>query len=89
MRVLEWMIRRIEGQAAGREHVYGLSPTYDDLHWDGLDFSRESFERVNSTDAAAWRAEFKLHGELFDRLRERLPPRLEAERRKFANRVAG
>jgi len=90
MRVLEWMVRRIEGQAAASsEHVYGVSPSYEDLRWDGLDFSRESYDRISSTDDAAWRAEFKLHGELFDRLRDRLPPQLEAQRRKFADKVAG
>jgi len=38
-------------------------------------------------DAAAWRTEFDLHGELFDRLRDRLPSRLEAKRREFAASV--
>jgi len=89
MRVLEWIIRRIEGGAAAHEHVFGLSPAYEDLSWDGLEFSRESFERVSSIDRDAWRAEFKLHGELFDRLRDRLPRQLEAQRRKFASAVAG
>jgi phosphoenolpyruvate carboxykinase (GTP) len=89
MRVLDWMVRRIEGRAAGHEHVFGLSPAYEDLRWDGLDFPRESFERVASNDPNAWRAEFKLHGELFDRLRDRLPAQLETQRRKFASAVAG
>jgi phosphoenolpyruvate carboxykinase (GTP) len=89
MRVLEWIVRRIEGKAAAHEHVFGLSPAYEDLSWDGLEFSQESFELVGSTDHAAWRAEFKLHGELFDRLRDRLPGQLEAQRRKFAAEVAG
>jgi phosphoenolpyruvate carboxykinase (GTP) len=88
MRVLEWIVRRIDGNAAAHEHVFGLSPAYEDLSWDGLEFSRESFECVSSIDEAAWRAEFKLHGELFDRLRDRLPGRLEAQRRKFAADVA-
>jgi phosphoenolpyruvate carboxykinase (GTP) len=83
MRVLEWMIRRIEGKAHGAEHVYGVSPRYEDLHWDGLDFSREAFARLMSIDGAQWRAEFDSHGELFDRLRDRLPEQLEALRRKF------
>src|SRR5262245_21103263 len=90
MRVLEWMVRRIEGKAAASsEHVYGVSPAYEDLRWEGLDFSRESFDRVSSTDDAAWRTEFKLHGELFDRLRDRLPAQLEAQRREFADNVGG
>jgi phosphoenolpyruvate carboxykinase (GTP) len=89
MRVLEWMVRRIEGKAGGQEHVYGVSPSYDDLHWGGLDLSREAFARMTFTDAAEWRAEFDQHGELFDRLRDRLPGQLEAQRRRFASRVAG
>ncbi len=40
MRVLQWMLDRIEGTAAGAENVFGISPRYDDLNWDGLDFSR-------------------------------------------------
>ena len=88
MRVLEWMIRRIEGKAGGHEHVYGFSPSYEDLHWDGLDLSREAFGRMTSTDPAEWKAEFDQHGELFDRLRDRLPAQLEAQRRQFSGRVA-
>src|SRR5690606_38521320 len=39
MRVLRWMIDRIEGRADGFELVFGTSPRYEDLHWDGLSFS--------------------------------------------------
>jgi phosphoenolpyruvate carboxykinase (GTP) len=67
--------------------VFGVSPSFEDLRWEGLDFSREAFDRVSSMDAAAWRTEFDLHGELFDRLRDRLPSRLEAKRREFAASV--
>jgi hypothetical protein len=38
MRVLAWMIGRVEGTAGRRENVFGTSPRYEDLHWDGLDF---------------------------------------------------
>jgi phosphoenolpyruvate carboxykinase (GTP) len=89
MRVLEWMVRRIEGKAGGQEHVYGISPSYEDLRWDGLELSREMFARMILTDGADWQAEFHQHGEWFDRLRDRLPPELEAQRRRFASRVTG
>ncbi len=89
MRVLEWMIRRIEGKAGGHEHVYGVSPSYEDLHWDGLDISREMFARMTSTDPVEWKTEFEQHGELFDRLRDRLPAQLESQRRRFASQVSG
>jgi phosphoenolpyruvate carboxykinase (GTP) len=42
MRVLKWMIDRIEGKAQGTEHVFGVSPTYEELNWTGLNFTPSS-----------------------------------------------
>ncbi len=39
MRLLKWMIDRVEGKAQGTDHVFGVSPRYEDLNWTGLDFS--------------------------------------------------
>ncbi|MDE2255232.1 MAG: phosphoenolpyruvate carboxykinase (GTP), partial [Betaproteobacteria bacterium] len=38
-RVLKWMIERLEGTAEGEGHFFGISPRYEDLDWNGLDFS--------------------------------------------------
>jgi phosphoenolpyruvate carboxykinase (GTP) len=76
MRVLKWMIERVEGRAAGSEHVFGISPRYEDLTWDGLDFTRAQFDVVTSIDPSAWRRELELHTELFDQLAARLPAQL-------------
>ncbi|UCE30645.1 MAG: phosphoenolpyruvate carboxykinase (GTP), partial [Burkholderiales bacterium] len=76
MRVLAWMLGRIEGQADGVSHVFGTTPRYEDVLWDGLEFPRESYERITSIDAEAWRKELELHAELFEQLRERLPDQL-------------
>ena len=32
-----------EGKAGGQDNAFGISPRYEDLHWDGLNFSREQF----------------------------------------------
>jgi phosphoenolpyruvate carboxykinase (GTP) len=42
MRVLKWMIDRLEGKAAGNETMFGVAPTYGELNWTGLDFSASS-----------------------------------------------
>ncbi|MEM5327294.1 phosphoenolpyruvate carboxykinase (GTP) [Paraburkholderia sp. JHI2823] len=73
MRVLEWMVRRIEGNASGGEHAFGVSPRYDDLNWSGLNFTQAQFEQVISVDPDAWRAELALHAELFETLAHGLP----------------
>ena len=76
MRVLAWMIERIEGKGKGKEHVTGISPSYEDLNWTGLDFSAEQFNTVTSMDKAAWLKELELHDELFKQLEHHLPKEL-------------
>jgi phosphoenolpyruvate carboxykinase (GTP) len=87
MRVLEWMVRRIEGEAQGDTHAFGVSPRYDDLNWRGLDFTPAQFEQVISVDAEAWRAELVLHAELFEKLAHGLPPALRQTRETLEQRL--
>ncbi len=88
MRVLEWILGRVEGHAHGQANAFGFSPRYDDLRWDGLAFSREQFERVIGIDRAAWQQELKLHQELFDQLVHHLPAELPATKARIEERLA-
>ncbi|HVW51739.1 MAG TPA: phosphoenolpyruvate carboxykinase (GTP) [Trinickia sp.] len=88
MRVLRWMVGRIEGQAQGVEHAFGVSPSYEDIDWSGLEFTREQFEQVISVDDADWRSELSLHAEFFDSLRQRLPAALTATKAQIESRLA-
>jgi phosphoenolpyruvate carboxykinase (GTP) len=76
MRVLKWMIDRLEGKATGQQTMFGVSPTYAEINWSGIDFSAEQFTSVTSIDKAAWQAEFKLHDEHFAQLSYHLPKAL-------------
>ena len=88
MRVLKWMLDRIEGKAQdGTEHVLGTSPKYTDLRWEGLDFSEADFEKVIAIKPEEVRAEFKHHDELFERLGERLPTTLRETRKALEERL--
>ncbi|MEY2802652.1 MAG: putative Phosphoenolpyruvate carboxykinase [Pseudomonadota bacterium] len=88
MRVLKWMIDRIEGTAKGTEHVFGVSPSFEELNWTGLNFSAEQFKTVTSIDKAAWQQELKLHAELFEQLAHHLPEELKATKAKIEQRLA-
>jgi phosphoenolpyruvate carboxykinase (GTP) len=88
MRVLKWMIDRIEGKASGTDNVFGVSPTYEELTWTGLDFSPSQFNTVISIDKAAWQKELQLHAELFQQLAYHLPAQLESTRVKIEQRLA-
>jgi phosphoenolpyruvate carboxykinase (GTP) len=89
MRVLKWMLERVEGRAQGVEHVFGVSPRFEDLTWNGLDFSREQFDTVIGIDKAAWAEEMQLHGELFQQLAYKLPAELTARKQQIETQLAG
>jgi len=88
MRVLKWMIDRIEGTGQGNDHITGVSPSYEDLNWTGLDFSAEQFQTVTSMDKAAWLKELELHSELFKQLEHHLPRELDETKAAIEKRLA-
>ncbi|GAA4333418.1 phosphoenolpyruvate carboxykinase (GTP) [Pigmentiphaga soli] len=88
MRVLKWMLERIEGKAGGVEHVFGVTPSYQDLSWDGLSFNAQQFEKITAIDPEAWKAELELHDELFKLLHHGLPAELAEVKRKLNQRLA-
>jgi len=87
MRVLKWMIDRIEGTAKGKENVFGISPSYEEITWTGLSFSPEQFKTVTHIDKAAWVEELKLHEELFTQLAYHLPAEMTATKAALAVRL--
>ena len=76
MRVLKWMIDRIEGTGQGTDNLIGVTPSYKDLTWTGLPFTAQQFEAVTSINKAAWTQELALHTELFKQLEDHLPKAL-------------
>jgi phosphoenolpyruvate carboxykinase (GTP) len=88
MRVLKWMLDRIEGKVAGQDNLFGVSPTYEEINWTGLDFSRAQFDSVTHIDKADWQAELGLHSELFTQLAYHLPKELVATKAQIEQRLA-
>ena len=88
MRVLQWMIRRIEGTAQGTETAIGITPRYGDLNWNGLDFTQTQFDQVTSIDTVDWQTELGLHAELFQQLAYHLPAEMTAAKATLEKRLA-
>jgi phosphoenolpyruvate carboxykinase (GTP) len=88
MRVLAWMLARVGGHGGGEEHLFGTSPRYEHLHWDGLDFDREQVASVIGVDHAAWRDELDLHENLFKQLAHHLPEPLLATKARLEARLS-
>ncbi len=74
MRVLHWMFQRVEGHGSGMETPIGLVPRYTDLLWDGLDFSKVSYQSLVHLPAQDWTNEILLQEEFFQSLGDKSPP---------------
>ena len=87
MRVLKWMIDRIEGKAMGVDNGFGVSPAFDEITWTGLDFTPAQFATVTSLDKADWKTEIALHTELFTQLAYHLPAQLQSTKAQLEQRL--
>jgi len=74
MRVLKWIVERINGKASSVERPVGWLPRYEDMDWTGLEgFTREKFESVMDIDKELWKREILSHEELFSSFYDKLP----------------
>ncbi|HEX4510231.1 MAG TPA: phosphoenolpyruvate carboxykinase (GTP) [Burkholderiaceae bacterium] len=87
LRVLAWMLGRIEGSAEGEDHAFGVSPRYADIDWNGLAFGQDRFDLVTVDDQTAWQEELAMHDELFAKLAWHLPAQLPVVRQQIAARL--
>ena len=88
MRVLKWMMGRIDGTTQGSENAFGTTPRFGDLDWTGLDFSAAQYDQVTHFDTAAWKTELGLHAELFQQLAHHLPAEMTATKAAIEQRLA-
>ena len=73
MRILKWIVDRVHGRGYGIESPLGWMPKYEDINWEGIDFSQEKFDKVMTINADAWKNELLLQEELFSKLYDKLP----------------
>ena len=89
LRVLEWMIGRVKGEAGAVQTPIGALPRPDDLNLDGVELSDEARDKLFGFERDGWRAEFAGIGEYLAGYGSRLPDALEAERRRITAALAG
>ena len=80
MRVLRWIVERVQGRALASESPIGWMPRYESIDWRGLDFPKAVFDEMQHFDPAAWRRELVDQQELFIDIHDHLPPEMVYER---------
>jgi phosphoenolpyruvate carboxykinase (GTP) len=74
IRVLNWIVGRINGKAAAVESPIGWMPRYEDIDWTGMEsFGMENFSKIMTIDRELWKKELLSHEELFSRMYDKLP----------------
>jgi len=75
-RVLEWIIKRLDGTAEAIETPIGLLPADGALDFDGLDLSDAQVAELFAVDPVTWLAEADLTEEYFAMFGDRVPAAL-------------
>ena len=78
-RVIEWIIRRIQGEVGADDSPIGRLPNRADLNLDGLDITDADLDELFSIDAASWLRETDMTEEFYDSFDGRVPAALTDE----------
>jgi phosphoenolpyruvate carboxykinase (GTP) len=89
MRVLEWILKRIDGKAEGVETFIGTVPKFGELNLDGLDFSEEEWNKLMTLVPEEWQNELSTQEELFTEIGDKLPEAVKAQRAALLERIKG
>jgi phosphoenolpyruvate carboxykinase (GTP) len=73
IRVLKWIVERIQGKTSSVERPIGWVPRYEDIDWTGLEFSKADFTKIMDIKPELWKKELLDHEELFSKIYDRLP----------------
>src|SRR5690606_20480874 len=88
LRVLEWMLGRVEGRVEATDTPIGHLPAAGDLNLDGVALSDEARARLFGFDREGWRAEFDGIRDYLDGYGPRMPEALRREQARIADALA-
>jgi len=86
VRVLKWVLERVEGCGKAQETPIGFVPTADGLTLDGLNVSRETIGELLRINPADWEPELADITRFFEKFGKRLPEALLEEQQKLGTR---
>ena len=87
IRVLKWIVARINDAVAAEETAIGRIPTPAALDLGGLSLTDHQLDLLLSVDAVQWRQEAASNGRYLQTFGDRLPPALELEQIQLQNRL--
>jgi len=87
IRVLKWIIDRVNSRVGARETPVGLVPHIKDLELEGLNIAKENLAKLFEIDPQAWQAELQDIKTFFDQFGRHIPSEIWQEYDKLAQNV--
>jgi phosphoenolpyruvate carboxykinase (GTP) len=87
IRVLDWILKRVDGAASARATPIGSVPSAGALDLSGLDMTPDRLERLLAVDPSEWLREAERNGIFLNRFGSRLPRTLANEHRALVERL--
>jgi phosphoenolpyruvate carboxykinase (GTP) len=87
-RVLEWIVRRLDGEVEAVDTPIGRVPVAGDLNVDGLDISADKLAELFAIDSTTWLAEADLTEEYYNQFGDHVPAELHTELANLRDRLS-
>ncbi len=87
IRVLKWILERVDGGKGARKTILGYVPSQDAIDLTGLDIDHDRFEELVALDPRAWMAEADRNGVFLDKFGDRLPAGIRREHSALVDRI--
>jgi len=87
VRVLKWILERVEGRGSAQETPIGYVPSPGGLTLDGLKISPVAIEELLRVNPDDWQAELEDTRQFFDKFGTRLPREMREEHERLASRL--
>ncbi len=76
LRVLDWIVKRCEGEVDAKETAIGFVPNAEDICVDGLDMNADDIANLLTVDKELWKQEVKGIEEFYSKFGDRMPERM-------------
>ena len=86
-RIIKWMMDRVKGIVPAQETPIGFMPNYADLNLNGLDISKEEFDKLFEINPQEWKQEIKGIESFYGQFGARLPKELTQHLAELKNRL--
>jgi phosphoenolpyruvate carboxykinase (GTP) len=87
MRVIKWIVDRVRDRVGAVQSPFGLMPRYEDINWDGIEFSKAQYEQIMDISRAGASSETAEIKDYFAKFGDSLPKELEQIRQEFEKRA--